>query len=144
MQKEFVQHPFQPVYDKHSQILILGSFPSIVSRKQQFYYMNPKNRFWKILDALFHTSFYESTGIQAYLYNGSYFPLGVNTDTEFSGGEITGKKTDSGSKYSNWKTATTSFFSDSSNSSEILKNNRNIYYLFEWKNSLSKLFKIFS
>lgn len=69
------------------------------------------------------TSFYESTGIQAYLYNGSYFPLGVNTDTEFSGGEITGKKTDSGSKYSNWKTATTSFFSDSSNSSEILKNN---------------------
>lgn len=70
-----------------------------------------------------NTSFYESTGIQAYLYNGSYFPLGVNTDTEFSGGEITGKKTDSGSKYSNWKTATTSFFSDSSNSSEILKNN---------------------
>ena len=69
------------------------------------------------------TSFYESTGIQAYLYNGSYFPLGVNTDTEFSGGEITGKKTDSGSKYRNWKTATTSFFSDSSNSSEILKNN---------------------
>ena len=69
------------------------------------------------------TSFYESTGIQAYLYNGSYFPLGVNTDTEFSGGEITGKKTDSGSKYSNWKTATTSFFSDSSNSLEILKNN---------------------
>lgn len=70
-----------------------------------------------------NTSFYESTGIQAYLYNGSYFPLGVNTDTEFSGGEITGKKTDSGSKYSNWKTATTSFFSDLSNSSEILKNN---------------------
>lgn len=69
------------------------------------------------------TSFYESTGIQAYLYNGSYFPLGVNTDTEFSGGEITGKKTDSGSKYRNWKTATTSFFSDASNSSEILKNN---------------------
>lgn len=61
MQKEFVQHPFQSVYDKHSQILILGSFPSIVSRKQQFYYMNPQNRFWKILDALFHTSFYEST-----------------------------------------------------------------------------------
>ena len=70
-----------------------------------------------------NTSFYESTGIQAYLYNGSYFPLGVNTDTEFSGGEITGKKTDSNSKFGNWKTATTSFFSDSSNSSEILKNN---------------------
>lgn len=69
------------------------------------------------------TSFYESTGILAHLYNGSYFPLGVNTDTEFSGGEITGKKTDSGSKNRKWKTATTSFFSDSSNSSEILKNN---------------------
>ena len=69
------------------------------------------------------TSFYESTGIQAHLYNGSYFPLGVNTDTEFSGGEITGKKTDSGSKNRKWKTATTSFFSDESNSSEILKNN---------------------
>ena len=69
------------------------------------------------------TSFYESSGILAHLFNGSYFPLGVNTDTEFSGGEITGKKTDSGSKYRNWKTATTSFFSDSSNTSEILKNN---------------------
>mgnify|MGYP000083169723 CR=1 FL=1 len=61
MKKEFVKQPFEPVFDSNSRILILGSFPSIVSRKQQFYYMNPQNRFWKILDALFETSFYHSS-----------------------------------------------------------------------------------
>ena len=42
-------HPFKPIFDKNSKILILGSFPSVVSRKFGFYYANPQNRFWCVL-----------------------------------------------------------------------------------------------
>ncbi len=48
-----IVHPFSPVYDKHSEILILGSFPSVKSREEQFFYGHPKNRFWKVLAAVF-------------------------------------------------------------------------------------------
>lgn len=44
-----VVHPFAPVYDQDSRILIVGSFPSVVSRQQNFYYGNPRNRFWQVL-----------------------------------------------------------------------------------------------
>lgn len=47
-----VKHEFEPVYDKNSKILILGSFPSVKSREQQFYYGHPQNRFWKMIAAL--------------------------------------------------------------------------------------------
>lgn len=47
-----VEHTFLPVYDKESKILILGSFPSIKSRENQFYYGHPQNRFWKVLAAI--------------------------------------------------------------------------------------------
>ena len=42
-------HPLSPIYNKHSEILILGSFPSVKSRESMFYYAHPQNRFWKIL-----------------------------------------------------------------------------------------------
>ncbi|OUT07126.1 DNA-deoxyinosine glycosylase [Campylobacter concisus] len=42
-------HPFKPIFDKNSKILMLGSFPSVVSRKIGFYYANPQNRFWRVL-----------------------------------------------------------------------------------------------
>ena len=42
-------HPFKPIFDKNSKILVLGSFPSVVSRKFGFYYANPQNRFWRVL-----------------------------------------------------------------------------------------------
>ena len=41
---------FQPVIDKNSKILILGSFPSVKSREQGFYYGHKQNRFWKTLE----------------------------------------------------------------------------------------------
>lgn len=47
-----VKHEFEPVYDKDSRILILGSFPSVKSREQQFYYGHPQNRFWKVIAGL--------------------------------------------------------------------------------------------
>lgn len=46
---EKVFHPIEPLYDKNSEILILGSFPSQKSREQKFFYGHPQNRFWKVL-----------------------------------------------------------------------------------------------
>lgn len=44
-----VEHNFEPVYNSYSRVLILGSFPSVKSREQNFYYGHPQNRFWKVL-----------------------------------------------------------------------------------------------
>ncbi|MCD8118075.1 MAG: DNA-deoxyinosine glycosylase [Lachnospiraceae bacterium] len=49
---QHLHHEFPPVYDSNSKILILGSFPSVKSREQQFYYGHPQNRFWKVLAAV--------------------------------------------------------------------------------------------
>lgn len=48
-----VHHQFGPIFDEFSEILILGSFPSVDSRKKQFYYAHPQNRFWKVLSILY-------------------------------------------------------------------------------------------
>lgn len=50
-----VEHTFEPIYDKDSKILILGSFPSVKSREMQFYYGHPQNRFWKVLAFVLNT-----------------------------------------------------------------------------------------
>lgn len=50
------EHNIQPVYDKNSRILILGSFPSVKSREQQFFYGHPQNRFWRVLSGLLNLS----------------------------------------------------------------------------------------
>lgn len=42
-------HPFLPLYDSRSRILILGSLPSVKSREEGFYYGHPRNRFWAML-----------------------------------------------------------------------------------------------
>ena len=47
-----IQHPIEPVFDKESKILILGSFPSVKSREEGFFYGHPQNRFWKVLAEL--------------------------------------------------------------------------------------------
>jgi hypoxanthine-DNA glycosylase len=47
-----IAHPIPPVWDNESKILILGSFPSVKSRGQQFFYGHKQNRFWKVLAAL--------------------------------------------------------------------------------------------
>ncbi len=46
-------HPFDPIIDNDSRILILGTFPSIKSFENDFYYGHPQNQFWKLLAALF-------------------------------------------------------------------------------------------
>lgn len=47
-----ISHTFEPVYNENSRILILGSFPSVKSREQGFYYGHPQNRFWKVVAAI--------------------------------------------------------------------------------------------
>jgi hypoxanthine-DNA glycosylase len=52
MSKEILIHPFEPIVFNDSEILILGSFPSIDSFKNSFYYGHKRNQFWKILSAI--------------------------------------------------------------------------------------------
>ena len=52
METEHVMHTFAPVYDKKSRVLILGTFPSVKSRENRFYYGHPRNRFWKVTAAV--------------------------------------------------------------------------------------------
>lgn len=49
MEYEHITHSFEPVYDKNSSILILGTLPSVASRENNFYYGHKQNRFWKLL-----------------------------------------------------------------------------------------------
>ena len=49
MEYEHITHSFEPVYDKNSRILILGTLPSVASRENNFYYGHKQNRFWKLL-----------------------------------------------------------------------------------------------
>lgn len=51
---EEIQKGFEPVFNSESRILILGSFPSAVSRQEGFYYGNKQNRFWKTLANIFN------------------------------------------------------------------------------------------
>ena len=49
---EHVKHTFEPVYNSESRILVLGTFPSVKSRENDFYYGNPQNRFWKVISGV--------------------------------------------------------------------------------------------
>lgn len=51
--KKHILHPIPPFFDKDSKILILGSFPSVKSREQMFFYGHPQNRFWKVIARVF-------------------------------------------------------------------------------------------
>ncbi len=48
-----LEHPFPPVVDEDCRILILGSFPSVKSREDGFFYGHPQNRFWRVLASVF-------------------------------------------------------------------------------------------
>lgn len=48
---QHIEHGFEPVFDRHSRVLVLGSFPSVLSRANAFYYGNPQNRFWRVIAA---------------------------------------------------------------------------------------------
>ncbi len=47
-------HTFPIYINIDSKILFLGSFPSVKSREQMFYYGHPQNRFFKVLGSIFN------------------------------------------------------------------------------------------
>lgn len=49
-----VLHPLKPIYNSNSKVLILGTMPSVKSRKKNFYYAHPKNRFWSTLSRVYN------------------------------------------------------------------------------------------
>lgn len=55
MEREYthIVHGFEPVFDENCTMLILGSLPSVMSRKNNFYYGHPANRFWRVLAEVF-------------------------------------------------------------------------------------------
>ena len=53
---EHIVHPFPPLYDDNSRILILGSLPSVKSREQMFFYGHKQNRFWKVMANILHNT----------------------------------------------------------------------------------------
>ncbi len=65
---ERVKIGFLPIYDENSEVLILGSFPSVKSREVSFYYGNKQNRFWKTVCSFFEEDIPESVeGKKAFL-----------------------------------------------------------------------------
>ena len=46
---QHIVHGFAPIFDERSRVLVLGSFPSVLSRAHDFYYGNPQNRFWRVV-----------------------------------------------------------------------------------------------
>lgn len=52
MEYQHIIHPIEPLYTHESKTLILGSFPSVKSREQNFFYGHPQNRFWKVVSTI--------------------------------------------------------------------------------------------
>ena len=49
-----ITHPFDPYINKESRVLILGTFPSVKSRENNFYYSHKRNRFFPILCSIYN------------------------------------------------------------------------------------------
>ena len=48
-----VVHPFGPIFDERSRVLMLGTLPSPKAREVGLPYGHPRNRFWPVLATLF-------------------------------------------------------------------------------------------
>jgi len=64
-----VKHTLKPIYNEFSKILILGSMPSTISRKNNFYYAHKTNRFWPLLSILFNTELKTISNKENFLLN---------------------------------------------------------------------------
>ena len=77
---------FSPVFDEHSKVLILGSFPSVKSRQIEFYYGNKQNRFWKTVCGIFGESVPEDTdGKKEFLFRRHIALWDMVTECEIEG-----------------------------------------------------------
>ena len=77
---------FEPVYNNDSKLLILGSFPSVKSRKIDFYYGNKQNRFWKTICSFFNEEIPESVeGKKEFLLRNRIALWDIVTECEIDG-----------------------------------------------------------
>ncbi len=86
-----VTHPFAPVVDENCRTLILGSFPSVKSRENGFYYGHPQNRFWRMLAAVYAEDAPESIAEKTSLllrYRLALWDVIANCETRRFGGCI--------------------------------------------------------
>ena len=61
MQNQRLEHPFDAIVNEDSKVLILGSFPSIKSFEDNFYYAHPRNLFWPILESIFNVELHSNS-----------------------------------------------------------------------------------
>lgn len=66
---------FEPIANENSRILILGTMPSVESRKVGFYYMHPRNRFWQVIADSFGTLLPQSVEEKARLLLANHIAL---------------------------------------------------------------------
>ncbi len=118
---------FEPVYDKNSEILILGSFPSVKSREAGFYYGNKRNRFWTMLSQVFEEKIEDSIESKiAFLKNHKIALWDVVSQSDLNG------SADKALEESNKKIANFSFlFPPHTRVRKILCNGKTAYNLFQ-------------
>lgn len=80
MEPQYIEHTLDPVYDAHSEILILGTMPSPKSRQTGFYYGHPQNRFWKVLAAVFNEPVPETIGEKRNSATETILPYGIRSN----------------------------------------------------------------
>jgi len=68
-------HPVEALYNENSQILILGTFPSVKSREARFFYGHPQNRFWRVMARLCDAQLPESVADKKRLILDHHFAL---------------------------------------------------------------------
>lgn len=70
-----LSHPIPPLFDENSEILILGSFPSVKSREVMFFYGHKQNRFWRVMARLFNSEIPGTTEEKTRLILENHFAL---------------------------------------------------------------------
>ena len=114
---------FEPVYNRNSVLLILGSFPSVKSREIQFYYGNKQNRFWRVLSSYFGENIPQSVEEKRqFLFDYRIALWDIVTQCE-----ITGSKDDT---IKNFKVADIKTLLQNSNIKYIILNGSKAYSIF--------------
>lgn len=68
-------HPVKPIYNENSEILILGTFPSVKSREACFFYSHPQNRFWPVMARICNSQVPDTVDDKAKLILNHHFAL---------------------------------------------------------------------
>lgn len=70
-----IVHPVKALFDENSEVLILGTFPSVKSREMKFFYSHPQNRFWRVMARLCASELPETTEDKKKLILDNHFAL---------------------------------------------------------------------